>query len=530
MLAPGTYLQNRFRILSPLGKGGMGRVYAAADEALDCTVAIKQTFASTDDLRRAFKREARLLANLRHPVLPRVTHHFTEGDEQFLVMDYVEGDNLETLLFKRGRPFSHSEILPIADKLLDALQYLHSFKEPIIHRDIKPANIKLSGGENVFLLDFGLAKGIVGQATTQATGHLSVYGYTAHYAPMEQISSSGTNAQSDLFSLGATLYHLLTGCVPLPSGDRYIELEQEMPDPLLTAIQVNPEVPASLSTLISQAMEMRRKDRFASASEMRRALQDSLLESTPSKAGVDSTVELDHARNETTGETVAISFEDHSTIPNTRNSLTEAPPELLKSIETEIQTAWAIPNDTGYKQTRNKSISFGQRVDKTITQPSLLRVNSVEDDSPPPPRSGRLRVIIAGTLVVFGMLVALVIYLQSPNEAPTTINSPAQSNFDLSRLTSEAAEAAKTGNRLKQENKRREADKEFARAEQLYQSAVAIEPSSPALHVSLASIYIYREKWPEAIEEYREAVRLDPNNEESKSNLKLLEAKVKKIR
>ena len=292
MLSPDTYLQNRFRIICPLGKGGMGRVYAATDEALDCTVAIKQTFASTDELRRAFKREARLLANLRHPVLPRVTHHFLEGNEQFLVMDYIEGDNLETLLKNRQRPFSYAETLPLADKLLDALEYLHGFKEPIIHRDIKPANIKLTSDGNVFLLDFGLAKGIVGQATTQGSGHLSVYGYTANYAPMEQISSSGTNAQSDLYSLGATLYHLLTGSVPVSSGDRYVQLEQEMSDPLLPAHQLNSAIPFSLSVVLSQAMEMSRRNRFASAAKMRQALRDSVSLDDISKTAPAPTIEL----------------------------------------------------------------------------------------------------------------------------------------------------------------------------------------------------------------------------------------------
>ena len=274
MLTPNTYLQKRFRIIRPLGKGGMGHVYEAMDDALDCIVAIKETFANNDEQRRAFKREARLLANLRHPNLPRVTHHFFEGNGQFLVMDYIEGDTLDSLLDRRRCPFSYSEVLPWAEKLLDALEYLHSFSEPIVHRDIKPSNAKLTERGEMFLLDFGLAKGVAGRMTNRESGHLSVHGFTAAYAPLEQMSRSGTNAQSDLYSLGATLYHLLTGEVPVTAADRFVQMEQDLPDPLLPAHQLNPDMHIQQSIVLSQAMAISRKNRFASAIQMRLALRE----------------------------------------------------------------------------------------------------------------------------------------------------------------------------------------------------------------------------------------------------------------
>jgi WD40 repeat protein/serine/threonine protein kinase len=274
MLPRNHLLQNRYRIIRPLGKGGMGHVYEALDDAVDCIVAIKETFATTERLRKAFEHEAKLLANLKHPVLPRVTHHFREGTGQFLVMEYVEGDNLAELLKKRKRPFSFEEILPWAEKLLDALAYLHSRPEPIIHRDIKPSNIKLTDDEEIYLLDFGLAKGAAGQMSTieneQVTS--SVYGYTAPYAPLEQINNSGTNAQSDLYSLGATLYHLLTGRVPVTASARYEKIEQGLTDPLLPASQLNSRVPLSVSLFLSRAMAMSRRERIASALHMHDAL------------------------------------------------------------------------------------------------------------------------------------------------------------------------------------------------------------------------------------------------------------------
>jgi serine/threonine protein kinase len=253
----------------------MGEVYEAIDDTVDSIVAIKETFANTDKLRSAFEREAKLLANLKHAVLPRVMHHFLQGDRQFLVMEFVEGLNLAQLIELRGSPFKYETLLPWTDKLLDGLAYLHRQREPIIHRDIKPANIKLTNDGEIYLLDFGLAKGAPGQETS------SVHGYTAAYAPLEQLNNSGTSAQSDLYSLGATLYHLLTGEPPISASKREEILENGDRDPLIPVYQSHPEVPEALSVIISQAMAMRRRDRFTSAVSMRQALHDatSLIQS-----------------------------------------------------------------------------------------------------------------------------------------------------------------------------------------------------------------------------------------------------------
>lgn len=268
MLSRNTILQNRYRIVRPLGKGGMGLVYEAIDDTVDSIVAIKETFANTDKLRSAFEHEAKLLANLKHPVLPRVMHHFLQGDRQFLVMEFVEGLNLAQLLELRGLPFRYETILTWADKLLDALAYLHRQREPIIHRDIKPANIKVDNEGAIYLLDFGLAKGAPGQETS------SVHGYTAAYAPLEQLNNSGTHAQSDLYSLGATLYHLLTGHLPVSASKREEIIEEGDRDPLIPVHRSNSEVPEALSLIIVQAMAMKRRDRFNSAVSMREALRE----------------------------------------------------------------------------------------------------------------------------------------------------------------------------------------------------------------------------------------------------------------
>ncbi len=283
MLPRNYLLHNRYRIIRPLGKGGFGQVYEALDDKLDCVVAIKERNAehAAEKLRRAFEREAKLLANLRHPALPKVTDHFFEGEGQFLVMEFIEGDDLAKLLSKRRSPFGVEEVLVWADDLLKALEYLHTQDEPIIHRDIKPANIKLTDRDEIFLLDFGLAKGTAGSMPEYETGHRSssVHGYTAAYAPLEQLNNSGTNEQSDIYSLGATIYHLLSGRVPVTAAQRYQGLEMGQADPLQPAHEVNPAIPLPVSLVLSQAMGMSRRDRLSSARQMREYLAHARRES-----------------------------------------------------------------------------------------------------------------------------------------------------------------------------------------------------------------------------------------------------------
>ena len=210
MLTPETILQNRYLILTLLAQGGMGAVYQAKDQRLGNIVALKETFFNDDALSNAFEREARLLADLHHAALPVVSDHFKEGDGQFLVMQFIPGDDLATLLERDKKPFPVQDVLQWADRLLDALDYLHTHEPPIIHRDIKPQNMKLTARGEIVLLDFGLAKGAA-HGMTNINSNQSIHGYTPIYAPLEQIQGSGTEARSDLYSLAATLYHLLTG-------------------------------------------------------------------------------------------------------------------------------------------------------------------------------------------------------------------------------------------------------------------------------------------------------------------------------
>ena len=272
MLAPNTLLQSRYLAAKAIGEGGMGTVYHATDQRLGNVVALKEAHFSEDYLRAAFEREARLLANLRHPALPKVMDHFSEGEKQYLVMEFITGDDLASLLSKQGTPFPPQRVLVWMDQILDALEYLHRNTPPIIHRDIKPANLKLTADDRIVLLDFGLAKGAAGQMTL-VHANKSVVGYTPNYAPLEQAQATGTDARSDLYSLAATFYNLTTRIIPPDAMTRLVAMTRGLPDPLRPLHELNRDVPLTVSNVIANAMSVEREQRPTSAADMRRQLR-----------------------------------------------------------------------------------------------------------------------------------------------------------------------------------------------------------------------------------------------------------------
>jgi len=283
MLSEGITLQGRYRIVRQLGQGGMGAVYEAIDERLDTVVALKETFFADEKLRKQFEREARLLARMHHQALPRVSDHFNEGEGQFLVMQYIAGEDLAAMLAQSNGPFPEEEVLRWADQLCDALDYLHTQDPQIIHRDIKPQNLKLTARGQIVLLDFGLAKGSAGQMTAVTTS-ASIYGYTPNYAPLEQIQGKGTDPRSDIYALGATLFHLLTNLKPPDALSRAAAVVNGQPDPLPLANQVRPDISAGTAHVLAKSLAQRRDDRFVNATAMREALRSGDVDATVANA------------------------------------------------------------------------------------------------------------------------------------------------------------------------------------------------------------------------------------------------------
>lgn len=266
-------VHDRYRVVRQIGKGGMGAVYEAIDERLAQTVALKQMTVSGENLDKAFEREARILARLRHPALARVIDYFKGSNGQFLVMDFIAGEDLSSLLIQRNAPFEVQTVLDWADQILDALAYLHAEDPPIIHRDIKPQNLKLTTNGRIVLLDFGLAKGTAALQTRVTSTGRSVFGYTPQYAPLEQIQGTGTDPRSDLYSLAATLHHLLTNDPPSSALTRTAAVMDEQPDPLRPVHERNPAVPVAVSEVLQQALALQARKRPESAAAMRANLR-----------------------------------------------------------------------------------------------------------------------------------------------------------------------------------------------------------------------------------------------------------------
>jgi len=268
---PGMILEERYRIEGELGRGGFGAVFKAWDLRLNKWVAVKENLDASEEAQRQFAREAMTLANLSHPNLPRVIDHFIVTDRgQYLVMDFVDGQDLNSMIERQGAVPPAQAAAWIA-QVAEALEYLHSQEPPVLHRDIKPANIRVSPRGRAILVDFGLVK-FSDPALKTTLGARAV---TPGYAPPEQYGLGKTDERTDLYALGATLYRALTGKEPLESVQRMAAQSQP------SAGQTNPAVPQALSQVVERAMRLNPDERFQSAVEFRAALQAAMAEIHP---------------------------------------------------------------------------------------------------------------------------------------------------------------------------------------------------------------------------------------------------------
>lgn len=267
-LQQGDILNDRYRIDGRLGKGGMGAVYLAFDQTLNIKVALKENLNLNPESERQFKREASLLAGLRHPNLPRVTDHFILEGRQYLVMDFIEGEDLHQRT--KRQPPTPEEVIDWVSDVAEALSYLHSRQPPVIHRDIKPANIKLQPDGNVVLVDFGLAKIFDHQQTT--TG---ARGLTPGYSPPEQYGSGRTDARSDQYALAATTYALITGKAPIDSIERMMGNEELTPPRKL-----KPGLPEHVDETLTIALSISKDDRFPNVKSFASSLRGDVAAKT----------------------------------------------------------------------------------------------------------------------------------------------------------------------------------------------------------------------------------------------------------
>ena len=281
MLPPlqlGEVLRGRYKITSYIGQGGMGSIYQAEDLRLEgrlCAIKEVQNDAALppdtqQQARDQFYREASILARLDHPNLPKVSDFFSSGDRDYLVMDFVPGKDLRELIAEArqaGRFISEAEVLGWANQLADALEYLHRQDSPIVHRDIKPSNLKITPSGLLKLVDFGLVKQLAADERTvtiiQGVG-------TAYYTPLEQYGgdTGHTDVRTDIYSFGATLYHLLTNEPPTEAKTRFLRADAQRP-----VRSINSAVSASTEQAVAWAMALHPDDRPPDVATLRAALQ-----------------------------------------------------------------------------------------------------------------------------------------------------------------------------------------------------------------------------------------------------------------
>lgn len=276
-LKAGDVLRGRYRIQKIIGQGGSGSIYLADDLRLSgrqCALKeVEHNSRFSEELiqeaRDQFLREATVLARLDHPNLPKVSDFFSIGVKDYLVMDYVPGEDLRTIMLKakqQNQFLREIDILSWISQLSDALIFLHEQETPILHRDIKPSNLKLTPSGLLKLVDFGLVKiaapGEVTITIVQGQG-------TALYTPLEQYGGDQghTDVRSDIFSMGSTMYHLLTNTPPQDARQRFLN-----PESLKAPRSINSEISSRTEKCVLWAMNLHPDERPANVSSFRQTL------------------------------------------------------------------------------------------------------------------------------------------------------------------------------------------------------------------------------------------------------------------
>lgn len=315
--------QGRYRIVNHLGQNGIGVGYEAFDNNLGANVLLKEihdsagkvaTPAQLEARKMSFSKKAKFLTEMKHESLLLVKNYFSEIDRHYLVTELINGNTLGELLEKKKGAFPLTDISNWADQLLDALNYLHTLNPQIIHGEVKPQNIRLSSTGKVKLLTFNLVQ--ADEKINMATANQTFDAAALPYLPLEQIwdgldaasrkviltnydeksekiLEQPTDSRSDVYSLAATLYHLLTARIPVDALTRSIDILEGKADPLQSPSQINSDVPKEVSDVLIKALEIKRENRFSSAVIMRQVLRTAFVRVKEREATVVKPVKLE---------------------------------------------------------------------------------------------------------------------------------------------------------------------------------------------------------------------------------------------
>lgn len=274
----GQYVKN-YKITAHLGEGGMGTVFRATDDVLGRDVALKMLHApllKQPQFLDRFKKEARVLAQLLHPNIALIYNFIEQDENHFMVMEYVEGKNLESLL-KQYKTLSHKTITAVFFQALEGLRHAH--RKGILHRDIKPSNLNLTPDGTVKLMDFGIAIMVGEQRLTQAN---RIVGTVEFMAP-ELIQGKEPSIASDIYAIGVTMYELLTGKLPFESNTDYNLMQEILKKKPVSADKINASIPKALANIVMKALEKNPEQRYTDA----KAFQQALLTAFPDVKDID---------------------------------------------------------------------------------------------------------------------------------------------------------------------------------------------------------------------------------------------------
>lgn len=442
MLAKNEVLQQgRYRIINQYRQDGRGAIYEAFDNVFETNVLLKEnsgnskkviTVSQMETRNLAFADEAKVLTEIKHESLLHVRDYFSEIDRQYLVLEYTDGSDLGELLKKSESSFALLDVANWADQLLNALSYLHSHTPPIIHGDINPRNLRLTSDNKIKLLTFDLAKNAQAKVNPTVSNQNFVVS-TLQYLPLEQIwdgLDSATqrvitnsyderavrvlekpaDARSDIYALGATLYHLLTAQVPIDALERSIDILEGKPDPLPIPHGLNPNIPPEVSEVILKSMEIRREKRFFSAVIMRQVLRTAFVRMKEREAQVgtkeEDILELSSAESQKSEAEQQIveqkrlqtEAEQNRQSELVRQQLLEAKAQKLKTeqfaAELEKQRVEKEAKELENKESLAATIKSAEIVAKVSSSPNIL------------PEPVREKVVSGNSTVEFGDLFA----------------------------------------------------------------------------------------------------------------------------
>ena len=305
---------SNYKIEEKIGEGGMGSVYRGVDTMLDREVAIKALkpeLASQDSLVERFRTEAVTLAKLNHPNVATLFSMLREGDELYMVLEFVRGETLDNILKRRGA-LSAAEAIPVFCQVLDGIDHAHELG--IVHRDIKPANMMLTEKGTLKVLDFGISR-LLGSARMTRAGN--IIGTLEYMAP-EQVRGMETDSRSDIYALGMMLYEVLTGKLPFDTKNEFELMKLQTEELPQFPREVNPDIPEVVEEAIMRAIRKEPNERFQSAREFCEMLLNAGFEGSTAAPGLTGSMRRAFASKPPISKPSAISAEIHASLQETR--------------------------------------------------------------------------------------------------------------------------------------------------------------------------------------------------------------------